>query len=80
MRHKLILISFVLFAVAGVLLAYPLVSTIINSKYHSDIETAYTAAIADTAVRRGDHYRGRGIRPSFGLCPAAHSGWCHVLC
>lgn len=48
MRHKWILISFVLFAVAGVLLAYPLVSTIINSKYHSDIETAYTAAIAAT--------------------------------
>lgn len=48
MRHKWILISFVLFAVAGVLLAHPLVSTIINSKYHSDIETAYTAAIADT--------------------------------
>ena len=48
MRHKWILISFVLFAVAGGLLAYPLVSTIINSKYHSDIETAYTAAIADT--------------------------------
>ena len=48
MRHKWILISFVLFAMAGVLLAYPLVSTIINSKYHSNIETAYTAAIADT--------------------------------
>ena len=48
MRHKWILISFVLFAVAGVLLAYPLVSTIINSKYHSDIETVYTAAIENT--------------------------------
>ena len=48
MRHKWILISFVLFAVAEVLLAYPLVSTIINSKYHSDIETTYTAVIADT--------------------------------
>lgn len=48
MRHKWILISFVLFAVAGVLLAYPLVSTIINSKYHSDIETVYTAAIEDS--------------------------------
>ena len=48
MRHKWILISFVLFAVAGVLLAYPLVSTIINSKYHSDIETAYTTAIEDS--------------------------------
>lgn len=48
MRHKWILISFVLFAVAGVLLAYPLVSTIINSKYHSDIEAAYTAAIEDS--------------------------------
>jgi len=48
LRHKWILISFVLFAVAGVLLAYPLVSTIINSKYHSDIETVYTAAIENT--------------------------------
>lgn len=48
MRHKWILISFVLFAVAGVLLAYPLVSTIINSKYHSDVETTYTAAIKGT--------------------------------
>jgi len=48
LRHKWILISFVLFAVAGVLLAYPLVSTIINSKYHSDIETAYTTAIEDS--------------------------------
>ena len=48
MRHKWILISFGLFAVAGVLLAYPLVSTIINSKYHSDIEAAYTAAIEDS--------------------------------
>ena len=48
MRRKWILISLVLFAMAGVLLAYPLVSTVINSKYHSDIETAYTAAIEDT--------------------------------
>ena len=48
MRHKWILISFVLFAVAGVLLAYPLVSTIINSKYHSDVETTYTVAIKGT--------------------------------
>lgn len=48
MRHKWILISFALFALAGALLTYPLVSTIINSKYHSDIEIAYTAAIADT--------------------------------
>ena len=42
------LISLALFVIAGVLLAYPLVSTIINSKYHSDIETAYTAAIEDS--------------------------------
>ena len=47
-RKRYILTSFALFALAGALLAYPLVSTIINSKYHSDIETAYTAAIADT--------------------------------
>ena len=48
MRHKWILISFVLFAVAGVLLTYPLVSIHINNKYHSDVETTYTAAIAGT--------------------------------
>lgn len=35
-------------AVALGLLFYPLVGEILNEKYHSDIETAYTAAIADT--------------------------------
>lgn len=48
MRHKWILISFVLFALAVALLTYPLVSIHINDKYHSDVETAYTAAIEDT--------------------------------
>ena len=49
MRQKrYILTSFALFALAGALLTCPLVSIHINSKYHSDIETAYTAAIADT--------------------------------
>ena len=47
-RKKYILTSFALFALAGALLTCPLVSIHINSKYHSDIETAYTAAIADT--------------------------------
>ena len=39
-------------AVCGVaalgLMLYPLVGELLNEKYHSDIETAYTAAIADT--------------------------------
>lgn len=30
------------------LLFYPLVGELLNEKYHSDVETAYTAAIADT--------------------------------
>ena len=30
------------------LLLYPLISEAVNAKYHSDIETTYTAAIADT--------------------------------
>ena len=47
-RKRYILTSFALFALAGTLLTCPLVSIHINSKYHSDIETAYTAAIADT--------------------------------
>ena len=47
-RKRYILTSFALFALAGALLTCPLVSIHINNKYHSDIETAYTAAIADT--------------------------------
>ena len=35
-------------AVALGLMLYPLVGEILSEKYHSDIETAYTAAIADT--------------------------------
>ncbi len=47
-RKRYILTSFALFALAGALLTCPLVSIHINNKYHSDVETAYTAAIADT--------------------------------
>ena len=71
MRHKWILISFVLFAVAGVLLAYPLVSTIINSKYHSDIETAYTAAIEDTNTAELEQQRQAAERYNAMLSGAA---------
>ena len=35
-------------AVALGLLVYPLVGELLNEKYHSDVETTYTAAIADT--------------------------------
>lgn len=42
----------ILAAVCGVaalgLLLYPLVGELLNEKYHSDVETTYTAAIADT--------------------------------
>ena len=48
MRHKWILISFALFALAVALLTYPLVSIHIDNKYHSDVETTYTAAIKGT--------------------------------
>ena len=41
-------IAATLFIVAGLLLIFPWVSRIINNKYHSDVETAYTAAIAGT--------------------------------
>ena len=30
------------------LMLYPLVGELLNEKYHSDVETTYTAAIADT--------------------------------
>ena len=42
------LIAVVLFTMAGILLFFPLTSAIINERYHSDVETTYTAAIADT--------------------------------
>ena len=42
----------ILAAVCGVaalgLMLYPLVGELLSEKYHSDIETTYTAAIADT--------------------------------
>ena len=41
-------IAATLFIVAGLLLTFPWVSRIINNKYHSDVETTYTAAIAGT--------------------------------
>ena len=47
-RKRYILTSFALFAIAGALLTYPLVSIHIGNKYHSDIEIVYTAAIEDT--------------------------------
>ena len=35
-------------AVALGLLLYPLMGELLNEKYHSDVETTYTAAIEDT--------------------------------
>ena len=43
-----ILTAIALFAVALGLLLYPLVGDLLNEKYHSDVETTYTEAIADT--------------------------------
>ena len=37
-----------LFVVALGLLLYPLIGELVSEKYHSDVETTYTAAIADT--------------------------------
>ena len=42
------LIAVVLFTMAGILLFFPLTSAIVNERYHSDVETIYTAAIEDT--------------------------------
>ena len=33
---------------AAGLLLYPLIGKLVNEKYHSDVETTYTAAIEDT--------------------------------
>ena len=43
-----ILMAFALFVVALGLLLYPLIGELVSEKYHSDVETSYTAAIADT--------------------------------
>ena len=45
---NLVPIAATLFIVAGLLLIFPWISRIINNKYHSDVETTYTAAIEDT--------------------------------
>ena len=43
-----VLTAIALFVVALGLLLYPLVGELLSEKYHSDIETSYTAAIEDT--------------------------------
>lgn len=49
MQYKqFVLIPFVLFALAGALLIHPWISIIASTKYHSDVETVYANAIADT--------------------------------
>lgn len=49
MRYKWnIIMSLALFVAALGLLLYPLVGEILSERYHSDVETTYTAAIADT--------------------------------
>ena len=45
---NLVPIAATLFIVAGLLLIFPWISRILNNKYHSDVETTYTAAIEDT--------------------------------
>ena len=51
----------ILAAVCGVvalgLLLYPLIGELVNQKYHSDIETAYTAAIEDTNANELEQQR-----------------------
>ena len=49
MRYKWnIIMSLALFVAALGLLLYPLVGEILSERYHSDVETSYTAAIEDT--------------------------------
>ena len=43
-----VLTAIALFAVALGLLLYPLIGELVSEKYHSDVETTYTAAIEDT--------------------------------
>lgn len=43
-----ILMALALFVVALGLLLYPLIGELVSEKYHSDVETTYTAAIEDT--------------------------------
>ena len=43
-----VLTAIALFVVALGLLLYPLIGELVSEKYHSDVETTYTAAIEDT--------------------------------
>ena len=48
-RKRPILIALAFFVLAGTLLAYPWVSSLLSEKYHSDVETAYCTAMDSTS-------------------------------
>lgn len=50
---------------------YPLVGDLLNEKYHSDVETAYTAAIADTDAAELEQQRQAAERYNTMLSGAA---------
>ena len=58
-------------AVALGLMLYPLVGELLNEKYHSDIETAYTAAIEDTDAAELEQQRQAAERYNTMLSGAA---------
>jgi len=53
------------------LMLYPLVGDLLNEKYHSDVETAYTAAIADTDAAELEQQRQAAERYNTMLSGAA---------
>ena len=75
------------------LLLYPLIGELVSEKYHSDVETTYTAAIEDTdkteltaqreaAQQYNAMLSGAAITEggASGVCTAAHGGRRHGLC
>ena len=48
-RKRPILIALAFFVLAGTLLAYPWVSSLLSEKHHSDVETAYCTAMDSTS-------------------------------
>ena len=60
-RKRSILIALAFFVLAGALLAYPWVSSLLSEKYHSDVETAYCLAMDSTTEEALDRARQQAV-------------------
>lgn len=73
-RKRPIIIALVLFFFAGALLAYPWISSLLSEKYHSDVKTAYCAAIVNTGQQELNEKRQQAVVYNQMLCSSIYEG------